>query len=98
MPNAVASATASRGFLRGVSDAAAALGFSLIGIFEIEDDRLALVFDHLFFVEDRLGDDVLLAGPIAEVPLPAALAAKREILVHLGIRLSLADGASVLHR
>src|SRR5713226_3070662 len=85
MPIALAIASAIRGFLRGVSSAGAALVFVVIGVGQIENDRLALASSVLFlvvdrsaitFIKDRLGDHVLFAGPVAQVPQTAALAAE----------------------
>src|SRR6267378_492315 len=75
-PNAVAIASASRGFLCGVSGA----------------------FTSVFFSEDRFGHHVPLAGPVPQVPFPAALAAKREVRVDRGVGLGFAYGALVFHR
>src|SRR5215472_86331 len=74
-PSAVAIAKANRGFLGSASAAAVALVLGVIGLLEIQSDSLALVFRHLFLVKDRLGDDVLLAGPVAEIVHTATLAA-----------------------
>src|SRR5713101_9553541 len=74
-----------RGFLRGVSGATVALVFVVIEVGLIENDRLALGFSVLFlivdrcaitFIKDWIGDHVLFAGPVAQVPQTAALAAE----------------------
>src|SRR4051812_33126919 len=56
--------------------------------------------DQLFviFVENRLRDDIFLSGPISQIPVAAPLAAKREIGILLGIRRSLTNWATMLHR
>jgi hypothetical protein len=50
-----------------------------------------------FLVEKRLGDDVSLGGPVPEVQQAAALAAKREIRMNLGIHRLAANGAVMFH-
>src|SRR5229473_1403591 len=100
-PRAVASASASRGFLRGVSGAAVASMFCVILIVHIgvqrKDDGFPLAFRNLLFSEDRFGNHVFLAGPVTQVAIPATLAAKREVRVDRRVRLRLANGALVLH-
>src|SRR6266481_1664028 len=91
-PNAVAMAIASRGFFfRTV----ASLGSSVDGVIRLAEPLKILVFVQRFFatgisirfelahIKYRFGHDVLLAGPVAEVPVAAALAAKREVRVNL---------------
>jgi hypothetical protein len=68
-----------------------------MGFAEIEEDRLAFAFDQFLFIENGLGNNVFLARPIAQVAIPAALAAKRKIRVHRGVGLSLANRAFVFH-
>src|ERR1700694_3226868 len=102
MPKTVAIASASRGFLRGVSDTAVASVFGVIRVVQVvvqrKGDGVPVFWRDVFFIEDWFGDHVFLAGPIAQVPLPAALAAKREVGVDRRVGLRLADGAFVLHR
>ena len=52
-PKAVASASASRGFLRGASGAVVASTLGVIWVVEIEGGGLAFAFDLSFFVVDR---------------------------------------------
>src|SRR5882672_1192689 len=61
-------------------------------------DGIPLAFTGVFFIEDWFGHHVFLAGPVAQVSPPAALAAKREVRVDRRVRLRFADGAFVLHR
>src|SRR6266478_6409873 len=105
-PSALAIASAMRGFLRGVSGATVALVFVVIGVGQIENDRLALAFSVLFlvvdrcaitFIKDRIGDHVLFAGPVAQVPKTAALAAEGKIRVYRCIGRRLANRKFVLH-
>src|SRR6266446_7161954 len=102
MPRAVASASASRGFLGGAAGAAVASVVGVIRVVQIvvqrKDDGVPLAFTSVFFVEDWFGHHIFLAGPVAQVPFPAALAAKREVRVDRRVGLRLADGAFVLHR
>ena len=49
------------------------------------------------FVNDRLGDDVALGGPVAEIKEAAALATKREVWVLGRVRGSFADWAAMDH-
>src|SRR6266404_3791921 len=95
-PSAVAIASASRGFSFCVEGS----GFGVIGLVQIEDDGLAILFRllQLFFVENRIGHHIFFARPVAEVHCPAAFAAKREVLVFFGIGCSFADGAAVDHK
>src|ERR1700720_2482788 len=101
-PNAVAIASASRGFLRGVSGAAVGSVVGVIRVVQIvvqrKDDGVPLAFTSVFFSEDRFGHHVLLAGPVTQVPFPAALAAKRKVRVDRGVGLRFANGAFVFHR
>src|SRR5215472_6931748 len=97
IPSTEATANASRGFSRETSNARAALGFVVISFIEIEQDRLALAFRGLFFVEYRVGNYVLFARPVAQVPHPATLAAKRKVFMYLRVRLRLANGTLVFH-
>src|SRR5215472_2180187 len=83
IPNTVAIINANRGFSRDLSSACAVLGSNIIGLAEIEQNRFALAFRGFFFVENRIGDHVLLAGPVAQVLQPATLGAKGKILVHV---------------
>src|SRR5712692_5786238 len=95
-------ASAKRGFLRGASVAAVASVFVVIRsvqvIVQIKDDGVPLAFSKVFFIEDWFGNHVFLAGPVAQVPFPAALAAEREVRVDRRVRLRFADGTFVLHR
>src|SRR5713226_3205922 len=97
MPSTVAMASASRGFLHGGSTARAVLLFIVMRFVEIEEDGLAFGFDTFFFVKDGVGNDVLLAGPVAKILHSAALTAKRKLRMHRRIGLRLANGASVFH-
>src|SRR6202165_4886781 len=101
-PKAVAIASASCGFLRGVSGAAVASVVGVIRVIQIlvqrKDDGVLLAFTSVFFSEYRFGHHVLLAGPVTQVPFPAALAAKREVRVDRGVSLRLANGTLVFHR
>src|SRR5712692_11137674 len=78
-PRTVAMASARRSFLRGASGAVVASTLGVIGVVEIEGGGLAVAFDLSFFVENRVGDHIFFAGPVAQVAVPAALAAKREV-------------------
>src|SRR6266852_3951065 len=51
----------------------------------------------VIFAENGLGNDIFFGGPVAEVAHAAALTAKGEIAVHLGIGWCLANRATVLH-
>ena len=62
-----------------------------------KNDGVRFAFTGLFFCEDRFGDHVFLRGPIAQVAVPAALAAKREVRVDRRVRLRFANGTFVLH-
>src|SRR5260221_1700952 len=75
-PKALATASARRGFSSRAPGAGAASIFAVIPFFQIKDNGVAAALDDFFFIENRIGDDVLFAGPIAQVALPAALAAK----------------------
>src|SRR6266571_2136057 len=95
-----------RGFLRGVSGATVALVFVVIAVGQIENDRLALAFAVLFlvvdrsavaFIKDRLGDDVLFAGPVTQVLQTAALAAEGKMRVYRRIGRRFANWAFVRH-
>src|SRR5260370_9199337 len=100
-PNAVAIASASRGFLRGVSGAAVASVVGGIRVIQIvvqrKEDSVPIAFTSVFFIEDGFGNHVFLAGPVTQVPFPAALAAKREIRMDRGVGLRFADRAFVFH-
>src|ERR1700737_151141 len=50
------------------------------------------------FVEYGLRDDIMLAGPVAEVEQTAAFAAKRELGMLGRVRSCFADGAVVNHK
>src|SRR6266851_9254258 len=94
-------ASAKRGFLRGASVAAVASVFVVIRsvqvIVQIKDDGVPLAFSKVFFIEDWFGNHVFLAGPVAQVPFPAALAAKREVRVDRRVGFHFANGALVFH-
>jgi hypothetical protein len=66
-------------------------------VVEVEDYRFAIAIGGFFFVEDGIGNDVLFAGPIPEVQIAAAFAAKGKVGVRLGVGGLLADGADVFH-
>lgn len=68
-----------------------------MGIFEIESEGFTVSPARLFFVEDRLGNDILLAGPIAQVLHAAALAAKGKIPMDRRVRLRFANRAFMSH-
>src|SRR6202158_6459113 len=101
-PSAVAIASASRGFLRGVSGAAVASVVGVIRVIQIlvqrKDDGVPLASTSVFFSEDRFGHHVLLAGPVPQVPFPAAFAAKRKVCMNRGGGLRFANGGLVFHR
>src|SRR5438876_12420850 len=88
-------ASASRGFSfwLGVS------ALAVIGLVQVQNDRLALAvrFLDFLFVENRIGDHVLFARPVSQVPHPAPFAAKRKIFMRFGVSRRFADGASVNH-
>src|SRR5215472_4009874 len=65
---------------------------------EVEDDGLSIGSGGSLLVEDRIGNDVLFAGPISEVQVAAAGTAEGEIGARLGVSRFLADGAAVFHR
>lgn len=69
----------------GAGAAASGLGFIGVGFFV------------QVFVNHRLGDDVPLGGPVAEVEQAAALATERKVRVRPRIRRLLADGAAMFH-
>src|SRR6266403_171354 len=94
-PKALAIASARRGFSSRAPGAGAASIFAVIMFFQIKDDGVAAALDDFFFIENRIGDDVLFAGPIAQVALPAALAAKGKVRMNRGVRLNFTDGAFV---
>jgi hypothetical protein len=50
-----------------------------------------------FLVEERFGDNIFLRSPVSQVQKPAALAAKREIPIDVGIHRFAANGAIMLH-
>src|SRR5882762_9351069 len=101
-PRAVAIASASRGFLGSASAVAVASMFGVIAVFRVvvqrEDDGVLFAFTVVFFSEDWFGHNVFLAGPVAQVAFPAALAAKRKLRVDRRVRLRFANGTFVLHR
>src|ERR1700747_2185883 len=66
-------------------------------VVEIEDDGLPVAVRGFFFVEDRIGNDVLFAGPVSEVKIAAACATEGEVSIRLGVGRFLADGAVVFH-
>src|SRR5260370_28867484 len=94
-------ASASRGFCGGASGAAAALVVGVIRAFQIvvqrQDDGVPLAISNIFFIEDWFGNHVFLAGPIAQVTVPASLATKRKVRVNRGVRLRLANRAFLFH-
>src|SRR5713226_33904 len=51
----------------------------------------------VIFAENGLGNDIFFGGPVAEVAQAAALTAKGEVGVRLGIGWSLANRATMLH-
>src|ERR1700719_3022619 len=83
-------AYASRGFF---SAGAAGGDTSVVGVMGLG----RIVGLVVIFAENGLGDDIFLGVPVTEVAHPATFAAKRKILVHLGIRGRLANRASMLH-
>jgi hypothetical protein len=66
-------------------------------VVQMKDDGVPVAFSNLLFIEDWFGHDVFLAGPVTQVPLPAALAAKRKVRVDRRVGLRLADRAFVFH-
>src|SRR5580658_2330414 len=56
-----------------------------------------LIRFELAHIKHRFGHDILLAGPVAEVALAAALAAKRKVRVHFGIGWRFANRATMFH-
>jgi hypothetical protein len=62
-----------------------------------KDEGIPLAFTGVFLIEDWFGHHIFLAGPVAQVPFPAALAAKREVRVDRRVSLRLANGAFVFH-
>src|SRR5437660_1584235 len=100
-PKAVAIASASRGFWGGVWGAAVASVFGVIRvvqvIVQIRDNGVPLACSNVIFIENWFGDHVFLAGPVTQIPFPAALAAKREVRVDRTVSRCFADGALVLH-
>src|SRR6266446_5233050 len=95
MPKAVAMTSARRGFPSPAS--AAASVFAVIRFVQIKDDGLAVAPGDFCLIENRIGDDVFFAGPIAQVAFPAALAAKRKVRMNRGVGLNFADAAFVFH-
>src|SRR5713226_10108785 len=93
-------ASASRGFCGGASGTATASVVGVIRAFQIvvqrQDDGVPLAISNIFFIEDRFGNHVFLAGPVAQVTIPASLA-KREVRVDRGVRLRLANRTFVFH-
>jgi hypothetical protein len=75
--------------------------FGVIRVVQIvvqrKDDGVPIAFTSVFFIEDWFGNNVFLAGPVTQVPFPAALAAKREVRVDRGVGLHFADRAFVFH-
>jgi hypothetical protein len=65
-------------------------------VVQIQNGSIPLAIGNLFFIEDRFGNYVFLGGPVAQVPIPAALAAKREVRVDRRVRLRFADWAFML--
>jgi hypothetical protein len=67
--------------------------------FEIEDYGFARGFDFGDFVfsEEGIGNDVFFGGPVAEVAIAAAFAAKGKVAVHGGVRGRFADWTLVKH-
>src|SRR5260370_38585686 len=94
-------ASASRGFCGGASGAATASVVGVIRAFQIvvqgKDDGVPLAISNIFFIEDRFGNHVFLACPVAQVTIPASLAAKREVPVDRVARLRLANRTFAFH-
>src|SRR5260370_22217321 len=94
-------ASASRGFCVGASGAATESVVGVIRGFNIvvqrQDDGVLLAIGNIFFIEDWFRHHVFLAGPVAQVTIPASLAAKREVRVDRGVRLRLANRTFVFH-
>src|SRR6266478_7989656 len=94
-------ANASRGFCGGASGATTASVVGVIRAFQIvvqrKDDGVLLAISNIFFIEDRFRNHVFLAGPVAQVTIPASLATKREVRVNGGVRLRLANRTFVFH-
>ena len=51
----------------------------------------------VIFAENGFGYDIFFCSPVAQVAVAAALAAKGEVEIDLGIGGGFADGASMLH-
>src|SRR5271170_7876399 len=82
----VAMAKEIRGFFR---DGAAELAGSVSGVirlvkFQIDNYGFTRRFNffEFVFVEDGIGDHIFFRGPVAEVAVAAAFAAKREVAMH----------------
>ena len=84
-------------------------GISVDGVIGLAKPLKVLVFVNRFFlprraacfdfahIKNRIADDVLLAGPVAEIEEAAAFAAEGEFRVGVGIGGFTADGANVSH-
>src|SRR5215469_1557323 len=96
VPKTVARAKSKRGFGREIPGTESVV--VAMRLVEIEDDGLSIGSGDSFLVEDRIGNDVLFAGPISEVQVAAACTAEGEIGVRLGVGRFLADRAAVFHR
>src|SRR5271165_3676764 len=98
-PRTVAMAKASRGFrcVRSTAEDTSVSG--VIRLVEVEDYGLArgVDFVEVIFVEDGLGDQVFFRGPVAEVAVAAAFAAKREVAVHRRISRCFANRTFMKH-
>src|SRR5258708_37461638 len=94
-------ASASRGFCGGAAGAGVASVVGVIRPFQIiiqgKDDGVPFAICNIFFIEDRFRNHVFLAGPVAQVTVPAALATKRKVRVDRGLRLRLANRTFVFH-
>src|SRR5580692_6672378 len=100
-------ASASRGFLCG---AVSLPGISMDGVIGLAEPLKILVFFRRFslvrtllgfplaHVKYRLGHDIPLGGPVAEIAVAAAFTAKRKVPVNFRIGRRLANRTSMFHR
>src|SRR5208337_3118339 len=91
-------ANARRGFCAAESPVAASASLDgFIGFMPAFLLGGAIGFEDFFFVEDRIGNDVSLRGPGAEIEEAATLRTEGEIHMLCRVRGLLADGAAVFH-
>jgi hypothetical protein len=82
---------------RDQKNASAKLVFGFASVGQIKNDSFAIAFFAVVFIEDRLRDHVLFAGPISEVAFAASFAAKWKIGMHRGIGGGFTYRAFVFH-